>query len=504
VVQLKRQPGKKEKERAMMDQTATAKAAILPFERRVENRHILTQVLLAGVIGDVIVVFLSLAFSSWLRFETTLVHFGVRSHVIHWTDYSGHVLFGTLLFTLLLPHRKLYDLHRILRLRQTVPVIIKSALTWLLAYMAFSWLLRSDEEISRIYVITAFFITTTMFILWRYLLCKIVHGESVARRMQRRILFVGWSGHATSLAQAMAGDGGLQYKISGYVPSGRAGEASRPDVFIRKLGDHDSIAEVLREHSIDLVMLADMNLSTDETVALANLCEKEMVDFKVIPSCFQILLPCLQMQTVSGMPVLGLSDLPFDSPLNAMLKQLIDLAGGLVGFILSAPIVALFGVLVYLESPGPIIYRQRRLGQAGRPFWIFKIRSMKMDAEQDGKVGWTVKDDPRRLRIGAFMRRWNIDELPQFWNVVKGEMSLVGPRPERPELIRVFKEEIPHYNARHHIKPGITGWAQVNGFRGDTDLNGRVRCDLYYIEHWGPLLDFQIMLMTLFQKKNAC
>jgi exopolysaccharide biosynthesis polyprenyl glycosylphosphotransferase len=488
----------------MMDQTATAKAAVFPFEHRVENRQIQTQVLLAGIVGDAIVVFLSLAFSSWLRFETTLVHFGVRSHVIHWTDYYGHVLFGTLLFILLLPHRKLYDLHRILRLRQTVPVIIKSALTWLLAYMAFSWLLRSDEEISRVYVIIAFGLTTTMFILWRYLLCKIVHGEAIAQRLQQRILFVGWSGHATSLVRAIAADGGLQYKISGYVPSGHAHEASHPDVFLRKLGDRDSIAEVLRDHAIDMVILADMNLSTDETVALANLCEKEMVDFKVIPSCFQILLPCLQMQTVSSMPVLGLSHLPFDSPVNAMLKQLIDLVGGMVGFVLSAPIIALFALLVYWESPGPIIYRQRRLGQAGRPFWILKIRSMKMNAEGDGKVGWTVKDDPRRLRIGAFMRRWNIDELPQFWNVLKGEMSLVGPRPERPELIKVFKEEIPHYNARHHIKPGITGWAQVNGFRGDTDLNGRVRCDLYYIENWGPLLDFQIMLMTLFNKKNAC
>jgi len=488
----------------MMDQTTIAKAVPLPFEHRVENRHILTQVLLAGVIGDAIVVFLSLVFSSWLRFGTTLAHFGVRTHVIHWTDYSGHVAFGTILFILLLPHRKLYDLHRMLRLRQTVPVIIKSALTWLLAYMAFSWLLRYEEEVSRVYVIIAFFITTTMFTLWRYLLCKIVHGESIARRLQRRILFVGWSGHATSLVRAIAAHGRLQYRISGYVPSERASDASRPDVFIRKLGDHASIAEVLRVHSIDLVILADMNLSTDETVALANLCEKEMVDFKVIPSCFQILLPCLQIQTVSGMPVLGISHLPFDSPVNALLKQLIDLVGGIVGFILSAPIIAFFGVLVYLESPGPIIYRQRRLGRAGRPFWIFKIRSMKMNAEQDGKVGWTVKDDPRRLRIGAFMRRWNIDELPQFWNVIKGEMSLVGPRPERPELIKIFKEEIPHYNARHHIKPGLTGWAQVNGFRGDTDLNGRVRCDLYYIENWGPLLDFQIMLMTLFKKKNAC
>jgi lipopolysaccharide/colanic/teichoic acid biosynthesis glycosyltransferase len=128
---------------------------------------------------------------------------------------------------------------------------------------------------------------------------------------------------------------------------------------------------------------------------------------------------------------------------------------------------------------------------------------MRLDAEQGGKPGWTVKDDPRRLRIGAFMRAWNIDELPQFWNVLKGEMSLVGPRPERPELIASFKEEITHYNARHACKPGITGWAAVNGLRGDTDLSERIRCDLYYMENWNLWLDFQIMFLTFFRRKNA-
>jgi exopolysaccharide biosynthesis polyprenyl glycosylphosphotransferase len=215
------------------------------------------------------------------------------------------------------------------------------------------------------------------------------------------------------------------------------------------------------------------------------------------------MLSCLRLQTVSSVPVLGLSYSPLDNPLNALVKQMVDWVGGVVGLLLSAPFIAIFGLLVYLESPGPIIYRQRRLGCRGREFWIYKIRSMKMNAEAGGKVGWTVKDDPRRLRVGGFMRRMNIDELPQFWNVLKGDMSLVGPRPERPELIDVFKEEISHYNARHSIKPGITGWAQVNGFRGDTDLNERIRCDLYYIENWNPLLDFQIMLMTCLRQKNA-
>jgi len=134
---------------------------------------------------------------------------------------------------------------------------------------------------------------------------------------------------------------------------------------------------------------------------------------------------------------------------------------------------------------------------------MVKIRSMRLDAEKDGKIGWSKKDDPRRLRIGAFIRKWNIDEVPQFWNVLKGEMSLVGPRPERPELIRNFKCEIPHYNMRHTVKPGITGWAQVNGLRGDTDLTERISYDLYYIEHWNLVFDLQTMLLTFCKNKNA-
>lgn len=166
--------------------------------------------------------------------------------------------------------------------------------------------------------------------------------------------------------------------------------------------------------------------------------------------------------------------------------------------------VGFFAAMVYMESPGSIIYRQRRIGLNGRPFNIYKIRSMKLDAEVKGTPGWTVKDDPRRLKVGAFMRAWSIDELPQFWNVLCGEMSLVGPRPERPELIEGFKEEIPHYNVRHNIKPGVTGWAQVNGLRGDTSLRERVKFDLDYIENWNFAFDLRILLMTLYKGGGAC
>jgi exopolysaccharide biosynthesis polyprenyl glycosylphosphotransferase len=489
----------------MMHQAMAAKPAVFTSEPEARARRVSTPILLAALVGDTLVVFLALTLSSWLRFGTGLAHLGVGADFIPWTDYLNIATYGALLFLLLLPHHQLYDLHQIMNLRRTVPVIIKAGLTWFLTFMALSWLLRHGREISRLYVMIAFGLTTSLFVLWRLLLAAVLGCESIAQRFRQRILFVGWSEPAEAILRAIRADTRRLYEVIGFVPSELASAGHRPDPSVPGLGSHANLPRVLKEHDVDTVILADLNPATDAPAALANLCEKELVDFKVIPrNCFQIFLSRLHLQTVSGVPVFGVTHFSLDLPHNVLLKRAVDLTGGLIGLVLSAPIIALFGLLVYRESPGPIIYRQRRVGRYGRPFWIYKIRSMKMSAEGDGRVGWTVRDDPRRLRIGAFMRRWNIDELPQFWNVLLGHMSLIGPRPERPELIRVFKEEVPHYNARHHIKPGITGWAQVNGFRGDTDLGERIRCDLYYIENWSLLLDLQILLMTIFTRSQGC
>jgi exopolysaccharide biosynthesis polyprenyl glycosylphosphotransferase len=233
-------------------------------------------------------------------------------------------------------------------------------------------------------------------------------------------------------------------------------------------------------------------------------CGREFVDFKLVPNCFQVLLSGLRLESVNGMPVLGVGRLPLHYLLNNIMKRALDIVGALLGLFFFGPVMVLFAGMVWLESRGAVIYRQRRIGLNGRPFEILKIRSMKLDAELDGAVGWTVQDDPRCLKVGAYMRKWNIDELPQFWNVLRGQMSLVGPRPERPELINGFKEEIPHYNLRHNIKPGVTGWAQINGLRGDTCLEKRVRFDLHYMENWNFFLDLQIMVLTFFRRKGAC
>jgi lipopolysaccharide/colanic/teichoic acid biosynthesis glycosyltransferase len=206
---------------------------------------------------------------------------------------------------------------------------------------------------------------------------------------------------------------------------------------------------------------------------------------------------------VSGVPLLGVNQLPLDRTFNRVLKRSVDVLGAVVGLGLCTLILPWFCAMVYLESPGPVIYRQRRISRSGRTFKIYKVRSMHLDAEQTTGAVWCKREDPRRLRIGTFMRRWNIDELPQFLNVLKGEMSLVGPRPERPELIEKFKDKIPNYNARLESRAGLTGWAQIHGLRGDTDLRKRVEADLYYLENWSLGLDLYCLAATLFKSKNA-
>jgi exopolysaccharide biosynthesis polyprenyl glycosylphosphotransferase len=258
---------------------------------------------------------------------------------------------------------------------------------------------------------------------------------------------------------------------------------------------------VAEEFDATSVILADASCLPADVAALIELCQRDMLEFQMVPAFFPALGSGLQVRLVSGVPLLGVSRLPLDRLVNRIIKRTIDLIGGVVGLVVSLPIMSVFAVLVYLESPGPVLYRQYRTSRCGRSFSIYKIRSMRVDAEAATGAVWASANDPRQLKIGAFMRRWDIDELPQFWNVLVGDMSLVGPRPERPELIARFKQEIPNYNVRHESRAGLTGWAQIHGYRGDTDLRKRIEFDLYYLENWNPALDLYCVLATLFRRR---
>ena len=211
-------------------------------------------------------------------------------------------------------------------------------------------------------------------------------------------------------------------------------------------------------------------------------------------------------EDLQGLPVINIRYVPLSNTFNAMLKRIVDIFGAFVAIILFSPVMLFSCIMIKLTSPGPLIYRQTRVGLHNKPFEMYKFRSMEVQTEEKEKKAWTVKNDPRVTGFGKFMRHTSIDELPQLFNILKGDMSLVGPRPERPFFVEKFREEIPRYMVKHQVRPGLTGWAQVNGYRGDTSIRKRIDCDLYYIENWTLGLDFKILFLTFFKgfvNKNA-
>ncbi len=469
--------------------------------RREERRAHVTigeRLIAITLCGDTVAALYALLIAFWLRFKSPLRGIGVDSDTV-FRDYLGYVVLGALSLIAVLAHYQLYDRKLLLRSRN---LIAKGALVWLIGFLSVSLLLKSSPPISRGYVMLAGALAIIFLYSWRLVFYRFLLRRKALVDLRQRVLLVGWNAEAERLTASVAADPHSVYQIAGCVTAGPTSACQNPPPEIENLGGIGDVPALIEDRMIDMVILADVGCVKGDITQLASFCEREMIQFKIIPSYFQILVSGLHLELLNALPVLGVSQLPLDRSTNVLLKRFCDIAGALVGLALAIPGILLAGSLVWLESPGSIFYAQRRLGRRGLLFNIFKIRTMGIDAEKDNEPGWTIKDDPRRLRIGAFLRKWNIDELPQFWNVLKGDMSLVGPRPERPELINRFRDQIPHYNARHNVKPGMTGWAQVKGHRGDTDLVERINCDLYYLENWNLLLDFQIMGMTLLN--NGC
>ncbi|MCW1913960.1 sugar transferase [Luteolibacter sp. GHJ8] len=481
---------------------------LIPRSYELRHRHrpwVAHQKLVAvSFLGDAAVVFVAMMLAYLIRFESNLQHIGVDDPAVSLRGYVGHVIFGGLLMLVMLANFRVHDPRNYLAIRRTFTVIVKTCALWLVGFLGLTLILKIDPAISRAYCVIGAVIAMALLCGWRWFLYCVLRRESFAVALRQKAVFVGWNEECSRAIERFSEGRAHQIKVHGVIlPPGRKLDAELPDD-VPVLGGYDSFREIVRSSGADLIMAVDGCMDRHQMLLLAETCGKEFVDFKLVPSCFQILVSGLQIENFHGMPVLGIGKLPLHHAFNNAMKRAIDIVGAIAGLILFAPVITAFCLMVWLESKGPVFYKQRRIGLNGRPFQILKIRSMKLDAEASGSPGWTVKDDPRRLKVGSFMREWNIDELPQFLNVLRGEMSLVGPRPERPELIEGFKEEIPHYNVRHNIKPGVTGWAQVNGLRGDTCLRERVKFDLDYIENWNFFLDLQIMVMTFFNRKGAC
>ncbi len=236
---------------------------------------------------------------------------------------------------------------------------------------------------------------------------------------------------------------------------------------------------------------------------LVLLCEDKMVDFKIGADFYGLMSRNVDVEYLSTVPLLGFRALPLDDPWNRFVKRAFDITVSFILIALSSPFWIILAILIKMDDKGPVLYKQERMGRDMKVFDVLKFRTMRVNAEKESGPVWAQADDKRRTRTGQFLRRWNLDELPQLLNVLRGDMSLVGPRPERPHFIEKFRDDIPRYMARHRIKSGLTGWAAVNGYRGNTSIVERTKYDLYYMENWSLIFDLEILFMTLFAFKNA-
>ena len=321
---------------------------------------------------------------------------------------------------------------------------------------------------------------------------------------QKHVLLVGYSRAAEEYIDRILANPQWGYKVRGILDDHI--EAGTEYKGIKVLGRIANLMVILPQNHLDEIAIT---LGLNEYYRLEQivaLCEKSGVHTKFIPDYNRIIPTKPYTEDILGLPVINIRYVPLSNTFNALIKRIMDFGGALAAIVLFSPIMLFSVIMIKLTSPGPLIYKQERVGLHNRNFMMYKFRSMDVQPPEEEKKAWTVKDDPRVTNFGKFMRRTSIDELPQLFNVLRGEMSLVGPRPERPFFVEKFREEIPRYMIKHQVRPGLTGWAQVNGYRGNTSIRKRIEYDLYYIENWTIGLDIKILFLTVFKgfvNKNA-
>jgi exopolysaccharide biosynthesis polyprenyl glycosylphosphotransferase len=447
------------------------------------------------LVGDTLVVLAGLSAGYWLRYRSPLGTLGLDVPDARFDHYLPLILLGAVFLVAAFAHLGLYDGRLLLRKQQSLSTLVRATAFWLVAYMAFSLVIKFDPPISRLFVVIAAVVTLALLWAWREVFYFILTRPAVLPLVQRRVALLGWNDDARGLLEELNDRPAHPYRIVGCVtlPDG-----APPPGTLLSLGGLEELETILARDHIDVLIAATLDLPRPDLQRATELCEHAYVEWKVIPTAFQIFVSGLTLQSVGSIPVLGVEDLAINRLLNRAAKRLLDLAGAVVGLACSLPVIAVLALLIKRESPGgPVFFGQRRIGAGHRAFTLYKLRSMVPDAAASDAVHQSTQaGDPRLLRIGAFMRRWNLDELPQYWNVLRGHMSLVGPRPERPVHVEQLSAIIPHYLPRHLVKPGMTGWAQVHGLRGHSDLGLRAQYDIYYIENWSLWLDLQIMLLT--------
>ncbi len=421
--------------------------------------------------------------------------------------YMGALLVLVPLYLLLYTIFQLFTPKRVQGRRQEFANICKANLIGFLISGLLLYLTGKNpylREFSRKLVIVFCAVNVTAETIERNLIRIFLRSMRAKGYNQKHILLIGYSRAAENYIDRVLANPEWGYQIHGILDDHKArGSEYRG---IKVIGPISNLRNILNLNFMDEIAIT---LCIREYGILEDLvaeCEKSGVHTKFIPDYNNIIPTRPYTEDLQGLPVINIRRVPLSDPLNAMMKRAVDIFGALVALILFSPIMLVTAILIKLTAPGPLIYCQERVGLHNRPFKMYKFRSMEVQDPKKEKNQWTSPHDPRVTPIGRFIRKTSIDEMPQLFNVLFGDMSLVGPRPERPFFVEKFKEEIPRYMIKHQVRPGMTGWAQVNGLRGDTSITKRIEHDLYYIENWTLGFDFKILFLTFFKgfiNKNA-
>jgi Undecaprenyl-phosphate glucose phosphotransferase len=448
----------------------------------------------AGVIG------LAWLAAYWLRFDVQVV--AVTKEIPSFGGYAALTPLVMVLWSITLAAMGVYQGRRMLRRTHEAHLLLRAHGAAMLFFIALTYMI-SDYKYSRAVMLTFGGVGAFGLVVFRLVL------RNGLRQLRRRglnlryVLAVGEGKPLETLIARMDKFPELGLRVVGVV----AHESQSAQELFGKpvLGRFGDLKRIAHETRADQVLIALPRHQYPDLDRLLRALSDETVGIQIVPDVHEYVTLGCEVEDFDGLPIVNLND----SPLNgwgAIAKRITDAAVAAVALALLSPVFALIAFAVRLSSPGPIFYGQDRMGLDGRTFRMWKFRSMRVDAEAATGAVWAVQGDDRRTAVGAFLRATSLDELPQFWNVLRGDMSLVGPRPERPVFVSRFRRDIPHYMLRHKVKAGITGWAQVNGWRGDTSLDRRIECDLYYIRNWSYLFDWKILLLTLwkgFVNKNA-
>lgn len=464
-----------------------------------KNTSILTQIY---ALSDLIVMQLVFFLAWWLKFESGWMIFDPplpKQEYYLWVLLYSAATIGIGFFTnYYAPKRKKkfsFEAMKIVQVHATGLLVLVSIL-----------FLYKEVHISREFLAVMLLLNIVLTGLYRYAV-KITLKQLREKGYNKQfVLIIGAGSLGKRFYDKLQLQPDLGFEVIGFLDDFQTEHEKQHQHYKPILGGIDELERVLQQELVDEVIIALPLAAHNKYGAIINVCEKAGMRTMIIPDFFDYLPARPHFDHFAGIPLINVRDIPLDDLGNRMLKRTFDIIFSLTAILITLPLLILIFIGVKLTSAGPAIFKQERIGLNRRSFQMYKFRSMKNICQQFSDTGWTTENDPRKTRFGTFLRKTSLDELPQFFNVLFGHMSVVGPRPERPFFVEQFKEEIPKYMVKHHIRPGMTGWAQSNGLRGDTSIEDRITHDIFYIENWTFLFDLKIIWMTIyngFVNKNA-